>query len=218
MKIFLADPFFFLSETRDDRRGRATSASYVRATSRSHIDPTMANDGGIVLALLLLIAALCAVFYSSIALYASAPTKEPASFPARLARLLSGWANVGNAVTHGLLIVVLLTDKGRYGAYFPDEVNSYAAGPVCLGLINGLIGFFSLRGGSLKVSLGWNTFVALAGSLVPMVWPKFIDVGMTTWPYVTVFLWFAIYAFESTAFFFSAAGVALKDAPGAKAK
>ena len=108
MKIFLAEPFFFLSETRDDHRGRATSASYVRATSRSHIDPTMANDGGIVLALLLLIAALCAVFYSSIALYASAPTKEPASFPARLARLLSGWANVGNAVTHGLLIVVLL--------------------------------------------------------------------------------------------------------------
>ena len=90
--------------------------------------------------------------------------------------------------------------------------------PLLMGLINGLIGFFSLRGGSLKVSLGWNTFVALAGSLVPMVWPKFIDVGMTTWPYVTVFLWFAIYAFESTAFFFSAAGVALKDAPGAKAK
>ena len=52
----------------------------------------------------------------------------------------------------------------------------------------------------------------LAGSLLPVVWPKFLDVGLASWPYLAIFLWLFIYAFESTGFFFSAVAFSLKDA------
>ena len=90
-------------------------------------------------------------------------------------------------------------------------------GPIILGVVNGVVGYKTLNGGGIQTALGWNSFVALAGSLMPIVWPKFLDVGMSTWPYVSIFLWLGIYAFESTAFFFSAVAYALKDAHSIKA-
>lgn len=128
----------------------------------------------------------------------------------RLARFLAGWANVGNAVVHGFLIVMLVTDKERYKTYFPDEAES-PVGPLVLLAINGLVGRSTLKGGGITIALAWNSFVAVAGSLMPIVWPKFIDVGMSTWPYLAIFLWLGIYVMESVAFFFSCVAYALKD-------
>jgi len=151
--------------------------------------------------------------FSAIVLYASADIaltkaqKEKTVRARRIARLLSGWANVGNAVTHAYLILMLMTDTGRYKVFFDDADNP--VGPIGLLVVNALIGLKSLKGGGIQLSFCWNTFVAFAGSLIPIVWPKFIDVGMATWPYLAIFIWLLIYAFESTAFFFSAVAFAL---------
>ena len=112
-----------------------------------------------------------------------------------LARLLSGWANIGNAVVHFLLIVMLLTDTERYKVFFPDEAET-PWGPLFLLVINGVVGRSTLKGGGIMLALAWNSFVAVAGSLIPLVWPKFIDVGLATWPYLAIFLWLGIYAME----------------------
>ena len=182
------------------------------------------NDGGIVVALVLLVAALATVMFSAVVVYASATEfvlsdqKKEKMIPARrLSRLLTGWANVGNAVVHVLLVIMLLSDTARYKVFFPDEAEM-PVGPIILGVINALIGVKTLRGGGgILLALGWNSFVAVTGSLVPIVWPKFIDVGMSTWPYLAIFLWLGIYAFESTAFFFSVVAFSLRNAVKAKA-
>jgi len=183
---------------------------------RSAPTPPEKNDGGIVVALVLMTIALCTVFFSSIVVYHGATDmvltyeKKKRMVPARrLARLLAGWANVGNAVVHALLVTMLVTDVERYKVFFPDEAEK-PIGPVILGVVNLLIGAKTLRGGGIQLALAWNSFVALVGSLMPIVWPKFIDVGMSTWPYLAIFLWLGIYAFESTAFFFSAVAFSLK--------
>lgn len=183
--------------------------------------PPAKNDGGVVVALLLLVAALCAVFFGAVATYASADIvltneqKAKSIRARRLARLLSGWANVGNAVVHALLVLMLVTDKERYKVFFPDEAE-LPVGPVCLLVVNALVGRATLKGGGIQLGLAWNFFAAVAGSLIPIVWPKFIDVGLSTWPYLAIFLWLFIYAFEATGFFFSAVAFALKDAHAVK--
>ena len=90
--------------------------SFIMAKPAVPIPPEK-NDGGIVVALVLLIAALCAVYFSAIVLYASATDvvlsreKKEKVVPARrLARLLAGWANVGNAVVHALLVIMLVAE------------------------------------------------------------------------------------------------------------
>jgi uncharacterized membrane protein len=45
----------------------------------------------------------------------------------------------------------------------------------------------------------WNVFVAFIGTLVPMVWLRFISVGLASWPYEVVFIWFVIFFMELTA-------------------
>ena len=58
----------------------------------------------------------------------------------RRAKLL-GWANVGNAVVHALLVTAELTDPERYKAFFPDDFETTLPwGPIILGVINGLVG------------------------------------------------------------------------------
>lgn len=85
--------------------------------------PQANNDGGVVVALVLLMAGLCAIFFGAVALYASADIvltnqqKQKSVRARRLARLLSGWANIGNAVVHALLIVMLVTDTERYKVF-----------------------------------------------------------------------------------------------------
>lgn len=57
---------------------------------------------------------------------------------------------------------------------------------------------------------GWNSFVAISGSLLPVVWHRFIEEGLETWPCVIIFLWFAIFAMELTAFASSVLHFALR--------
>jgi|EP00966_Prymnesium_polylepis_P140471 hypothetical protein len=192
------------------------------AKSPAAAPPPEKNDGAIVVALVLLVAALCTAFFGAVALYASADIvltgeqKQKYVRARRLARLLSGWANVGNAVVHALLIAMLLSDTARYKVFFPDEAEM-PIGPVFLLIANAYVGRATLKGGGLQTAFAWNSFVAVAGSLIPIVWPKFLDVGLATWPYLAIFLWLGIWAFESTAFFFSAVAFSLKDAHAIKA-
>eukprot|EP00984_Skeletonema_dohrnii_P003958 scaffold1355_cov106-Skeletonema_dohrnii-CCMP3373.AAC.2 len=47
--------------------------------------------------------------------------------------------------------------------------------------------------------LCWNTFVACAGTFIPIVWLRFIKEGLACWPYEVIFIWFWIFAMELTA-------------------
>ena len=82
--------------------------------------------------------------------------------------------------------------------------------------INGAIGFRTLRGAGSTVPCAWNTFVVVAGSFIPLVWPKFLIEGLASWPYEIVFIWIGIWAFESLAFFSSLALFALSRGKGSK--
>jgi len=87
------------------------------------------NDGGIIAALVLLVAVLCGVFAAAVLLYATADNvltperRQKCNESRRLARLLSGWANIGNAVVHALLVIMLSTDTARYKVFFPEEAE-----------------------------------------------------------------------------------------------
>ena len=65
-------------------------------------------------------------------------------------------------------------------------------------LLNATAGLLALRGGSMAFPFGWNSFVAVLGTCMPIVWPRFLAEGLATWPYIIVFIWFAIFAFELT--------------------
>ena len=67
-------------------------------------------------------------------------------------------------------------------------------------LLNLTTGVIALRGGGLKLSVGWNSFVAAAGTLMPIVWPRFLAEGLATWPHIVIFIWFAIFFMELPAF------------------
>ena len=47
--------------------------------------------------------------------------------------------------------------------------------------------------------VGWNVFVACFGSFMPIVWPRFLAEGLSSWPYVIVFIWCNIFFMELTA-------------------
>ncbi|CAB9507736.1 expressed unknown protein [Seminavis robusta] len=162
----------------------------------------VANDGAIVAVLLLMMVALAAEMVFCIILYA---TNQK-----RIAKLISGWSNVGNAMIHILLAVVLYSDTERCLQAGIDDAENFA-GPLVLVFINGAIGLKTLTSGGPLLPLGWNVFVAITGSLVPIVWPKFVDVGLSTWPYLIVVMWFGIFCFESLAFTASCAWYGLRN-------
>ena len=62
------------------------------------------NDSGIVLVLFCMMAALAYAVVSAVSLFAAATHNR--------VRLLSGWANVGNACVHAFLILLLIVDQG----------------------------------------------------------------------------------------------------------
>ena len=78
-------------------------------------------------------------------------------------------------------------------------------------VVNTLVGLSTLSGGGPKLALYWNTFVIFAGTLIPMVWLRFLEVGLATWPYVVIFIWLGIFACELSAFATSATWWALSD-------
>mmetsp|Transcript_14245 Transcript_14245/g.21974 ORF Transcript_14245/g.21974 Transcript_14245/m.21974 type:complete len:184 (-) Transcript_14245:80-631(-) len=161
------------------------------------------NDGGIVLSLFLMVAAIAYALLNAIVVYERSTgiaINTKTDYYHRLLRLLSGWANLGNSVVHILLIVYTLAHKGNDSDYWIEERKlGGIEGPVGLTVLNFLVGLSALRGYSMMFSIGWNSFVALAGTLLPVVWPRFVEEGLAAWPYSVIFIWFAIFAFELTA-------------------
>ena len=84
-------------------------------------------------------------------------------------------------------------------------------GATVLAVLNTLVGLNSLRRSGKTTAFVWNMFIITAGTLLPPVWAKFFSVGLATWPYIAVFLWLGIFAFESTGFFASITWFALGD-------
>ena len=167
--------------------------------------PPFANDGGAVVTLFLMVAALAYVTFTAVTFYAHATTNVATANVAnarerRLTRLLSAWANVGNSLVHALLVIYITANDESATTYWIKERElGGVAGPVVLCAINFCVGLHALRGDRpLLLSLGWNSFVAVSGTLVPIVWPRFINEGFTAWPHIAILLWFAIFACELT--------------------
>jgi hypothetical protein len=160
----------------------------------------MTNDGGIVVTLLLMVATLSYAMFSAVAYY-DRSTPQNSSTPSNLVRLLSGWANIGNCAIHVLLVIYTLSNAGNTSAYWLKERElGGIEGPVFLAVLNGAVGLCALRGYTMLFPLVWNSFVAVAGTLLPIVWPRFLSEGLSDWPYTVIFIWFVIFFMELTAF------------------
>eukprot|EP00751_Fragilariopsis_kerguelensis_P021711 CAMPEP_0170885230 /NCGR_PEP_ID=MMETSP0734-20130129/35693_1 /TAXON_ID=186038 /ORGANISM="Fragilariopsis kerguelensis, Strain L26-C5" /LENGTH=193 /DNA_ID=CAMNT_0011270477 /DNA_START=51 /DNA_END=632 /DNA_ORIENTATION=- len=167
----------------------------------------LSNDGGIVLSIFLMVAALTFAMYSAISVYAHhRPSGTPnESRTQSLVRILSAWANIGNAVVHAMLIVYIQANAGgeTNAVYWAREKELEAdgiGGPLGLTVLNFAAGMCSMHGKAMGFPLVWNSFVIVAGSLLPIVWLRFLEEGLATWPYFIVFVWFVIFAMELTAF------------------
>lgn len=184
----------------------------------------MINDGGVLVVLVMLVAGLTLTWASFVAMYATATTPSPRAQgqpcrEARLARLLTGWANVGTGVSYMLFVLLLVFDADlaptmcladeRCRMYFEQAENP--SGPVFLLVFNQAIGLVTLNGGGPRVPTAWNCFVMVTGCLIPAAWPRFINEGLASWPYLAVFLWLDVFACQAVAFFASATWFALKD-------
>ena len=62
------------------------------------------NDGGVVLALFFMVATIAIAIFSAVGYYESS-TRTANDADARLLRLISGWANIGNCIVHIFLHV-----------------------------------------------------------------------------------------------------------------
>eukprot|EP00535_Pseudo-nitzschia_heimii_P010520 CAMPEP_0197173058 /NCGR_PEP_ID=MMETSP1423-20130617/115_1 /TAXON_ID=476441 /ORGANISM="Pseudo-nitzschia heimii, Strain UNC1101" /LENGTH=200 /DNA_ID=CAMNT_0042621809 /DNA_START=145 /DNA_END=747 /DNA_ORIENTATION=+ len=169
----------------------------------------LSNDGGIVLSIFLMVAALTYAMYSAISVYAHhRPSGKAAATPNEssvesLVRIFSAWANIGNCVVHVLLVVYIMANEGSEAAYWVRERELEAdgiEGPLGLAILNFAAGMCSMHGKAMAFPLVWNSFVVIAGTLLPVVWLRFLEEGLATWPYFILFVWFAIFAMELTAF------------------
>eukprot|EP00584_Thalassiosira_punctigera_P005452 CAMPEP_0172543988 /NCGR_PEP_ID=MMETSP1067-20121228/14249_1 /TAXON_ID=265564 ORGANISM="Thalassiosira punctigera, Strain Tpunct2005C2" /NCGR_SAMPLE_ID=MMETSP1067 /ASSEMBLY_ACC=CAM_ASM_000444 /LENGTH=193 /DNA_ID=CAMNT_0013330483 /DNA_START=26 /DNA_END=607 /DNA_ORIENTATION=- len=186
---------------------------------------TSANDGGIVVALFLASGTISLAISVTVSLYELSTRKSGVESDdgnrghARLLRLLSGWANLGNAAIHLLLLTYMLSNSDNESEYWMEERKlGGIEGPVGLALFNLAAGLSATRNFTMKFPLGWNTFVALAGTLVPVVWLRFLEGGMANWPYPIVFVWFCIFFFELTAVCCSVGHVLIEGASDSKGK
>jgi hypothetical protein len=166
------------------------------------------NDGGVVITIFLMVAAITYAMYTSISVYVNdAPRKENINDDAStnkqqtIVRILSGLSNIGNSITHLLLMIYIISNNNNQSVYWEKEREiGGIEGPIFLALFNGVVGLISLYKWSNKVPLVWNTFIVCAGTCLPIVWPRFLEEGLTAWPYIIIFIWFMIFAMELTAF------------------
>lgn len=174
-----------------------------------------ANDGGIVASLFFMTAAIAFAIFNVVTLYESSTrTTRTADTTinngARLLRLLSGWANLGNSVIHILLTIYTLANANNDSDYWVEERKiGGIEGPVGLAVLNFLAGISALRGYGMKFPVGWNSFVAVTGTFIPIVWLRFLEEGLASWPYTIVFVWFFIFFFELAAVTCSVAHMAI---------
>jgi hypothetical protein len=173
------------------------------------------NDGGAVITIFLMVAAITYAMYTSITVYVNddAPRNKEdkdnngddadasSNKQQTIVRILSGWANIGNSITHLLLMIYTISNNNNQSIYWEKEREiGGIEGPIFLALLNGIIGLISLYKWSFKIPLIWNTFIIFSGTLLPIVWARFLEEGLTTWPYIILFIWFMIFAMELTAF------------------
>jgi hypothetical protein len=174
------------------------------------------NDGGAVITIFLMVAAITYAMYTSITVYVNddAPVRNKedkdnngddadasSNKQQTIVRILSGWANIGNSITHLLLMIYTISNNNNQSIYWEKEREiGGIEGPIFLALLNGIIGLISLYKWSFKIPLIWNAFIIFSGTLLPIVWARFLEEGLTTWPYIILFIWFMIFAMELTAF------------------
>ena len=160
------------------------------------------NDGGVVLSLFLMVAAIGYALFSCITIYdrctSAATTSEGSTL--RLLKLLSGSANFGNSFIHILLIIYMKANETNLSDYWLEERKlGGIEGPVGLAILNFGAAISALFYNKMTFPLCWNAFVACAGTFIPIVWLRFIKEGLACWPYEVIFIWFWIFAMELTA-------------------
>ena len=114
--------------------------------------PVVANDGGVVVSLFFMVAAIAYAMFTAVAYYTNAvPAKARVkNDPTLLVRLLSGWANIGNAVIHAMLVIYMKANEDNPSEYWVKERDlGGIEGPVFLLLLNLTAGLVAIRGGSM---------------------------------------------------------------------
>lgn len=161
------------------------------------------NDAGVVVVLFLMVAAIAYAVFTCVAHYAQVTARFNETKDRRVLRLISGFANVGNGLIHAILVCYMKANEDNNSAYWVTERElGGVEGPAGLMMINTTVGLLALLYGDKfrKLSCGWNAFVAVVGTAVPVVWHRFLAEGLTTWPHVPIFIWFFIFIMELTAF------------------
>ena len=162
------------------------------------------TEGGIVVSLFLMVAAITFAVYASITVYVKNTRADSTETPVQThVRMLSASANISNCIIHLLLIMYMKANEGSEEPYWAHEREIEAdglGGPIFLAIFNLAAGMCSLKKLSYKFPLGWNSFVIVAGTMIPLVWQRFLEEGLATWPYLITFIWFAIFAAELSAF------------------
>mmetsp|Transcript_13550 Transcript_13550/g.27511 ORF Transcript_13550/g.27511 Transcript_13550/m.27511 type:complete len:179 (+) Transcript_13550:22-558(+) len=156
-------------------------------------------DGGFVVCLILLMAAIGFAIFGTVAVYCAATTNDSETRFKKQARLFVATANIGNAITHALITVYLLGNSSSDDVMIQKEIAAGYAPLIVLGVINLGVGLASLFAVTKWPAICWNTFVIFAGVLVPAVWPRFLIEGFVSWPLILIFLWLGIFLFELTA-------------------
>ena len=120
---------------------------------------------------------------------------------------------MGNGVAHAPLTLYMSANAGRSDHFFVKERElGGLEGPAALTLINVAVGLLSIKARWLILSGDRDYFVAILGTLLPIVWPRFLSQGLNTWPTIIIFIWFVIFAMELLAAAASATWVALAKA------
>mmetsp|Transcript_10213 Transcript_10213/g.10919 ORF Transcript_10213/g.10919 Transcript_10213/m.10919 type:complete len:193 (-) Transcript_10213:44-622(-) len=123
-------------------------------------------------------------------------------------RIISAWSNIGNSIVDLLLLSYIHVNKGSRSVYWERERelgSDGEAGILGLAIVNLLAGICSIfpyqyTQKHFTFPLFWNSFLVASGIFVPIVWLRFIEEGLSSWPYFIIFVWFAISAMELSAF------------------
>lgn len=114
--------------------------------------------------------------------------------------MISSAANIGNGLIHFILTIFMMSNAENDSPYWVAERElGGVEGPVGLMIINTTVGILAMYQSSVKLSLFWNVFVAITGTFVPIVWPRFLSIGLSSWPYEVIFIWWFIFAMELAA-------------------
>ena len=116
-------------------------------------------------------------------------------------------------MAHALLTLYVSANAGRQDRFFVKERElGGLEGPASLTLINVAVDLLSIKARWLILSGDRDCFVAILGTLLPIVWPRFLSQGLNTWPTIIIFIWFVIFAMELIAAAASATWFALAKA------